>query len=187
MNFGKTKWMVEGFAILIATAATLVGWPFRFSYTSVCSKCGAEQHAQEWKLPGTDLTFFTEASVTATPLSKYLSSSGLLTTHSHDWLFAAGGGNGVSCAIGQGRYLWSFMREPQAGQLLETIRVYDGLDAARNFLKAGLDPNLSRGEVWTMVVLFPTNGFSNKAQYHAWLLDYDLDVARALTNSPKFL
>src|SRR5437764_427797 len=100
MNFPKAKWIlgVTGCGFLVAMA--FVFWPFRFSYTAVCTKCGAEQHVQEWKLPGVDWTFYKQASEVATPLSTSLTSSGLVTAHPHAWLFAAGGGNGIRCAIG---------------------------------------------------------------------------------------
>jgi hypothetical protein len=182
----KLPTLTEGFLGSLGCVAAIFGivaaWPFRFSYTSVCSKCGAEQHAQEWKFPGTEMTFFSHASVTATPLSRYLYSGSLVTKHSHDWLFAHGGGNGIRCAIGDGNELWSIIEAPNSAKLLEAMRVYEGPDQARKFLNLALDPAVSRMDPWAMIVAFPTNGFSDGAQYRAWLSENDFRSNEARKN-----
>jgi hypothetical protein len=176
MNFTKPKWFAKSLGVVLIFAAAFVLYPFCFSYVSVCAECGAEQHSQEWKLPWTDWTVFKHSSFHATPLSRYLSSSGLVAAHTHNWLFAAGGGNGITCAIGQGRHLWQAIRAPNSARLLESMRTYDGPEAALNFLRLELDPAVSQRGPIMMIALFPTNGFSNKEQYHAWLLDNDLHL-----------
>jgi hypothetical protein len=176
MNITKPKWFPKGLGVVFMFAAVFVLFQFCFSYVSVCTECGAEEHTQEWKLPGTDWTVFKQSSVHATSLSRYLASSGLVATHTHKWLFAAGGGNGVTCAIGEGRHLWQAIRQPNSAGLLESIRTYDGPEAALKFLRLELDPAVSRRGPLMMIVSYPTNGFSNKEQYHAWLLDNDFQM-----------
>jgi len=183
MNFKKINWTWKVIGCVCFAVVALALWPFRFSYTAVCTKCGAEERVQEWKVPGTDWTFFRRSSEVATPLSKSIAASTLVETHTHDWLFAAGGGNGVRCAVGQGRQLWTIVREPKSAQLLEAIRLYNGPDDARQFLKLALDPQRSQDDPAMMVLLCPTNGFSSQEQFHAWLSEYDLHLEDILFGS----
>lgn len=164
-------------------AVSLAFWPFRLSYTAVCTKCGAEERVQEWKVPGTDWTFFRRSSEIATPFSKSLSASRLVGAHDHNWLFAAGGGNGTRCAIGEGRYLWTIIRQPKSAHLLEAIQLYEGENHAQQFLKLALDPGRSQDDPAMMVLLCPTNGFSNEEQFHAWLSEYGLHLENILSGS----
>jgi len=180
----KAKWI--GGCVLIV-AMTLVLWPFCFGYTAICTKCGAEEHVREWRVPFCDLTFFRYSSIVETPLSSSLAPSGLVAEHSHNWLFAAGGGNGVTCAIGSGRYLWNITRQPNSGRLLEAIQTYDGPDKARRLLDFALNPEYSQNDILSMVKLFPTNGFSNKEQFHTWLSDNDLNLEQALSGTKRSL
>lgn len=183
MNSPKTKTILEMVGIACLVMGALALWPFRFSYTAVCAKCGAEERVQEWKVPGTDWTFFRRSTEVATPLSKMLATSGLLPAHEHNWLFAAGGGNGTSCAIGEGRYLWTVIRQPKSAELLSAIQAYEGSDYARQFLTLALDPKRSPDDPAMMVLLCPTNVFSSKEQFHAWLSEYDLRLDDILFGS----
>jgi hypothetical protein len=103
--------------------------------------------------------------------------------HDHAWLFAAGGGSGTQCAIGGGRHLWTIIRQPKSAQLVEAIQQYDGPEEAREFLKLALDPKLSQDDPSMMIMFFPTNGFSSKEQFHAWLSEYDLHLGETLSRA----
>src|SRR5215204_6449400 len=85
----------------LATVVTLALMMGPFGYTSVCNRCGALRSTTEWQLPMTSLTVFRSSTESESPLSRVLLTNGIVAAHSHQWLFAQGGGNGVKCAIGK--------------------------------------------------------------------------------------
>jgi hypothetical protein len=163
-------WMVVAGAVLLPMA--VVFWPFRFYYDSFCAQCGAEKFTTEWEAAGSgcDWTLFRRSFVRPTPMSQYLSSSGLVGNHPHVWLFAHGDGNGVRCALGGGDALRTAVDSLSMVQLLQSAKKYGGRNECEKLLHLTLDPDTSRS-VLTMAALFPTNGFSDKEEYENWMTD----------------
>jgi hypothetical protein len=74
-------------AVVVLAASAIFG---RFGFTSVCSQCGAIRDTTEWQIPLTSVTIFSHSSEHASPVSTVLTSSGIIATHQHQWLFCQG-------------------------------------------------------------------------------------------------
>lgn len=184
MNVLKGNWIcvIIVWAILLPIAVVL--WPFRFSYDSFCTHCGAEQFTTEWQLPGCDWTFFRISSVKATPLSQYVTSSHLAEAGSHDWLFAHGGGNGVRCALGSGDRLRDSVQSANLVRFLQLVREFGGEAESKEFLRLALDPEAS-WKVSQAGLFLPENGFSTVSDYRSWISENDLEIEKLEAASKK--
>src|SRR5689334_2267619 len=99
--------LTSGAACLIAVIVlALLGMRAAFSYTSICPICGEIQETTEWQLPFTQVTYHTSTYVASSPLSRIISKRHPVGLHAHQWQFCIGGGNGVRCALGDGRGLF---------------------------------------------------------------------------------
>jgi hypothetical protein len=168
MKTAMRNWIWASFIVTVFMVTAVVLWPYRFRYNSFCTKCGAVQYTTEWQFPGSDWTFFSHSTVTATPLSRYLSSSALVSAHQHNWLFGHGGGNGVRCALGSGDRLRTAVNFPETIRFLEVVKKYGGENQSERFLRLALNPD-STDKVLTLAALVPKNGFSNREQYQSWI------------------
>jgi hypothetical protein len=155
------RWIAYGAlcAIALGTCKYVLGGGF-FQWTSFCSISGAERQSTRllWIIPW-HKTF-------ATQLSAFATREGLVGAHPHDWLFAAGGGSGVRCAIGQGRHLIGVVRDDQYCSFLRALRDYRGVDGATAWLHRGLDPAQSIDVVST----FRATGseFGDRDSFDRW-------------------
>jgi hypothetical protein len=165
--------------VLLIVAVTV--HPNPFGYDSYCSVCGAERDTTEWQVQGHQWTICRFSSIHATPLSKYVSSARLVAIHSHVWLFAHGGGNGVRCALGEGDSLRNVVTNSNVVQLLQYAKEYGASDEDQKVLKFALAPDLMRTVTW-FAMLVPQNGFSNKEQYRDWASENLPDEALSGTN-----
>jgi hypothetical protein len=136
-----------------------------FGYSSVCTTCGAEQRATDWQLPLTRVTYWRSRSVSETPLSRAIARDGLAGPHEHTWAFANGGGNGVTCAIGEGRHIET--RSELAAAFLDGVTRYRGADEGRRWAALLLkpEPHLS---VRVITEDFPRAGFATREGFERW-------------------
>jgi hypothetical protein len=169
------RWKV-GVASLLLAATSIVIWPFRFSYYSICSECGAIQNTIEWQLPWSRVVLFKYSTVEATPLSSYLTTPGVLAPHTHRWLFGHGGGNGITCAQGDGDLIRGTVTAPEFAQLVELTRQFDDPEQSNRFLRWGFDRDVTR-TMRDLAGSIPTNGISSRDQYRAWLSDQSWLIA----------
>jgi hypothetical protein len=91
-----------------------------FAFVSFCTTCGLRKHTTEWQLPGTQIPVISKSTHQHTPLSELLQTNNIVAVHGHTWSFAQGGGNGVRCAIGQGRYLTS-LQSSEVASLVQFV------------------------------------------------------------------
>jgi len=164
--------------LLLGLASFLFG---QFGYTSVCTKCGAQLHATDYHLPILDIIIFSRSRVEATPLSTALASINPTKECQHQWLFAAGGGNGVKCAIGSGRHLWTTIRSTNITALLVWNQKYGDSQFQHRLVHVAWDPE-THGIADMMSFMIPDAGFTSAAEYKAWLDEHKLffndEVAR---------
>ncbi|MES2661406.1 MAG: hypothetical protein V4689_22490 [Verrucomicrobiota bacterium] len=117
----------------LRAAAWLFGGSFRS--TEVCNRCGATQHIRR-------VMWIPFRETRQTPLSDYLRSLEGAAFHSHRWLFAAGGGGLVRCALGEGRALFPVIRSEETVLALKSIRQHRGEAEAAIWTARLLDPKI---------------------------------------------
>jgi len=150
-------------AVVGLAASTLFG---RFGFSSVCSRCGAIQDTTEWQIPLTSVTVFKLSSEHASPVSTVLVSSGIVAAHQHKWLFCQGAGNGVRCAIGEGRHIRPAVESDGVAAVIAASQRFGELEFRDRLLRALFDPKTSE-VVWGLNI--PTNGFAEASAFRAWL------------------
>jgi hypothetical protein len=153
-----------GFGSLVYIALLTYQRPFYSS--SVCMRCGAARQTTEWQLPFTRIAAFRRSSERATPVSLSLTTNHVVAPHSHRWLFAGGGGNGIRCALGRARHVYSTVESAQVAQLIGYLEKY-GDRGFRDKLLTTLFDNATTYLVRTLPV--PSGGFSDAAQLHEWI------------------
>ncbi len=112
----RTKFILTGIALVVALGAALFG-AFRFS--SVCGHCGLLRQTTRWQVPCVELTLWETHAVSRNDFSDFAGRHGRTADQPHQWLFATGGGNCITCAIGAGRYLWPTIHHSDTRRLLE--------------------------------------------------------------------
>lgn len=152
-------------ALVVLAASALFG---RFGFTSVCSQCGAIRDTTDWQFPLTSVTVFSHSSEHASPVSTVLTSSGIVATHQHQWLFCQGGGNGVKCAIGGGRHIKPVVESDDVAAIISASQRFGELQFRDRLLHALFDLKISEA-VRGLGMNAPTNGFSDAPAFHAWL------------------
>jgi hypothetical protein len=151
---------------LAAGAFVLFG---TFGSSSVCGGCGAVQRSTEWQIPFTSVTYWESTFVVQTPLSAVVARVGLPPCAPHNWLFAHGSGNGVMCAISDGRHIHQAAASPQVAAFVSAVSQYRGPTEARRWVKMILDPAASR-DVRSLVVVsnIPESGFADREAFERW-------------------
>lgn len=168
MKLSRTsKWMI-GVGCFFVVVVAFAFWPFRFYYDSVCSQCGVIQQTTEWQLPHSQHSFFSHSAITQTPFSIYLTSSGGVGEHAHQWLFGHGGGNGIRCALGDGDSIRASVTSPDVARFLAFNRQYGNQEESGKLEKFVFDRDISR-TILSLAAAVPTNGFATRAQYGTWL------------------
>jgi hypothetical protein len=139
-----------------------------FSYSSVCSRCGIVCHTTKWQLPGTRFTVFDQSSERDTPVSLSLRADGIVGPHSHQWLFAQGGGNGVRCALGEGRYIRPALESEGVASILYASQRFGEIKFRDRLVRLMFDPKTSQA-VRDLGFSAPTNRFIDATEFRAWL------------------
>jgi hypothetical protein len=139
----KQRWVAIGVFAIFATVLTFTVIAGPFGYSSVCGKCGASRHTTDWQLPLTDFTVFTHSTESASPLSRALLTNGIVSAHSHHWLFAQGGGNGVRCAIGQGMHIRPAAESEEFAELVLMLHQRGQIAFRDRVLLGVFDPDTS--------------------------------------------
>lgn len=152
----------------------LIG-PCRFNSYSVCDECGAIRRASERQLPFVQISYWTTERIEPSALDDLQ----LAPQHDHHWVFGHGGGNGVSCALGEGRHSVSVLSNPLIHEFLANSHEYAGVEDARGWLAAILkDGKGDRVVIWLAETGFPATGFSNGGDYEQWRADAGLTWER---------
>jgi hypothetical protein len=152
-------------AVAVLAASALFG---RFYFTSVCSQCGAIRDTTEWQIPLTRISVFRHSSEHASPVSIVLSSGGIVPAHEHQWLFCQGGGNGVTCAIGEGRHIRPVVESDGVAAVIAASQRFGDLQFRDRVLHALFDPKTAEA-VRILGANAPTNGFPDVSVFRAWL------------------
>jgi len=179
----KSKWTIA-IGSLLVLAAVFACWPFRFSYYSVCSECGAMQDTTEWQLPRSQHSFFRHSAVEPTVLSSYLTSSGIVGPHQHRWLFGHGGGNGVLCALGDGDGIRPTATSAEVVRFLAFSRQFGEQQDNSNFLKFAFDRDMTR-TILSLATVVPTNGFESREAFRVWIADQRYLIDDALETAKR--
>lgn len=114
--------------------------------------------------------FFRRSRVDATALSSYLTSSGAVAAHEHQWLFGHGGGNGILCALGPGDSIRAAVTSAKVARLLSVSRQFGGQKQSTEFLRHAFDRAMSR-IILCIAERVPSNGFASAKAYQIWFTD----------------
>lgn len=173
-----SRWKI-GFGILVALTAIFAFWPFYFSYDSVCSLCGAIQQTTRWHLPHSQHSFYKRSGTKPTALSSYLTSSGIVAAHEHQWLFGYGGGNDIFCALGPGDGIRATVTSAKVARLLSMSRQFGDPKKFNELMRYAFDPGMSR-TVLRIAARMPLNGFTSTEAYQSWFTDQSSLINDAL-------
>ena len=160
------KWVVIGSALVVLAA--YIAFCGAFGYSSVCTRCGAVRLTTEWQIPRTSIPVFSRSSIQQTPVSLCLTTNHIVASHSHQWVFVQGGGNGIRCALGAAHMVRSTVESSEVAQLLEALDHY-GERGFRDRVFTNLFDNGTTALVRTLHV--PSGGFTNAAQLRAWIAE----------------
>jgi len=152
-----------------------------FGSISVCGTCGAVQDSTEWQIPFTSVTYWHSTSITQTPLSAVVAKRQLATCSSHNWLFIHGGGNGIMCAIGDGRRVHQAALSSDVAAFVSAVSDYQGQGEAQRWLKVALDTEASRDLVSLLAGDLPEHGFPHRQTFDGWWQQHR-DVIDTLLN-----
>lgn len=152
--------------IVAAVGLTVTALFGRFGFTSVCSRCGAIRETTDWQIPLTSLTVFSHSSEHASPVSAVLTSSGIIAVHEHKWLLCQGGGNGVRCAIGEGRHIRPAVQSDGVAAVIAASQRFGELQFRDRVLRALFDPKTAEA---VCGLCTPTNGFVDASAFRLWL------------------
>jgi hypothetical protein len=150
-------------AVVGLTVSALFG---RFGFVSVCGRCGAIRDTTEWQIPLTSLTVFRLSSEHASSVSEVLTRTGIVAAHEHKWLFCQGGGNGVRCAIGEGRHIRPAVESDGVAAVIAASQRFGELQFRDRVLRALFDPKTAEA-VRGFGTL--TNGFADASAFRLWL------------------
>jgi hypothetical protein len=166
----KQKWFAVGLMVVLGLLIALMIFLDPFRSCSVCDRCGLLLFTTNWQLPLTEFNVFSYSSEIETPLSQVLSKNGLVQSHPHHWIFSNGGGNGVQCAIGTGRYLRPAAQSQEFAALIQTLHEH-GQDALlERVLKKTFDPRTSTSmRTWSFFV--PKDPTDSELQ--AWINEWE--------------
>lgn len=138
-----------------------------YSSSSVCKKCGIVKDSIDWQIPLSNITLFGTASEHETPVSVALVRNGVVTGHKHKWLCIHGGGNGVLCAIGEGRHISPAVESKEVASVLDASSRFGETKLREQLVRLMFDPKTSR-MVLHLGHRFPESGFKNASDFHAW-------------------
>lgn len=171
--FAKNKLMQKSFVQLVLfgiCAFVLFRLPI-FHSTLICFRCGMVNYRQDRQLPYIPFTWKRTNKIEHTPLSRLLTEEGIIASHEHDWIFVAGNGNFIVCALGDGRSMMG-VHEDQSVSFIRNIITYLDKKTARRWALRILHPDISHG---VLIALrneeFPEEGFEKSEQFEIWWND----------------
>lgn len=139
--------------------------PCRFSSYSICRKCGATQLTINRQLPFVRTTYWTTNTIARSPVVDLA----LVGAHTHDWVFAQGGGNGIACALGHGTVIRQRLSTDSVQSFLEDVVHFDNRASASEWLRRILDVDEGRLVVDMLYYSgYPDSGFDNSGEYFKW-------------------
>ena len=163
---------IIGWAVAVFVVVGLVLPLGNFRSTSVCDLCGAKLASRRYQVPMTSITLGRHDTITPSVLSSVLATRGIITNCSHRFLFATGSGNGVTCAIGDGRHILPAVESTTVAGLVANLADFTSQAEARLVVT-----NLLQGKVSTHVPTilansgFPASGFTDRDRFFAWWAD----------------
>lgn len=162
-----------------------VAWWASFYSSSFCTVCGQELSTTEWQVPLTQITYWRWQRLRNTPLSDAISRQSVAGKHEHAWSFAHGGGNGVMCAIGQGRHLVTAALSPDIANFVDAVAIHQGRSVARAWVAMLLAPDQSM-RVSTVIRMadVPASGFADREQFQRWWQEHRTYFATLLDRVP---
>ncbi|CAN5542523.1 hypothetical protein BH10PLA1_BH10PLA1_19260 [soil metagenome] len=138
-----------------------------FRSGSICNVCGATQSETDWQFPLTSLTYWSSTAVRSTPLRETTERLHLCPPHQHQFIFIQGSGNGVLCAIGQGRHFAAAATHSQWSVFIANLAAYRGAAIAEHWLVVSLTPDGWR-PLSMLLSDFPDAGFRSQGEYDEW-------------------
>jgi hypothetical protein len=108
---------------------------------------------------------------------------GVIPTHAHRWLFAAGTPAGGGCAIGQGQNLWRVAFDADVAAFFADVARYGKPGEADHYRRLALNPRKSM-DFWGAVSMAqrPAAGFADAAAFDEWWSahkpEFDEELAR---------
>jgi len=161
----------------------LVAFFCTFGSISVCNVCGATQTETDFQLPFIDVTYWSMKHVESTTLSRTVERLNLCPPHQHEFVFAHGGGNGVMCAIGQGRHFLGACQYDELSAFVADVAKYRSNSVAAEWLTESLDPDRS-SRVMYIARSFPLTGFVDQDKFDGWWKENLFDITEMGPNSP---
>ncbi len=145
----KSKTLIRQFAIggALLVALTLCFGRFDpFSFTSVCTRCGALRYSGTYFLPltGRNVEVHEKHHETGTLISQFLTEKGIVGIHEHNWVFCQGGGHGIRCALGHGRAIRDGVNDRDLLDLFEFVNEKGEAAELKALLGRFFDPVLTR-------------------------------------------
>ncbi len=121
--------------IVLAGVVTMLAWLTGgfFKESEVCTHCGMIRHANR-------VLWIPFREIQPTDLSMYLNSLPGSDPQRHQWMFIAGRGGPIRCALGRGRELTRSAKSPEIVEALKSIRKHRGDDSAWKWTERILDP-----------------------------------------------
>jgi len=155
------------FTLVLALAAM---GPFRFSWFSICSQCGAVRNSSQRQLPFVNVTYWTSHNTVETPLSQVAAT--FIPQHEHNWIFGHGGGNSVMCALGPAGAMRRFTSDSDIVHFLVLTQRFIGPEAAQHYLAFALNPEQCRDfSAWLRIGNISGSRIDTKSDYDKWLRD----------------
>lgn len=155
---------------LVCGVILVVWWPFTFDWIEVCGDCGVMRQSSARQLPMVPISFWTRHYESSTPLSQQVSP--VVGTHTHRWSFVHGSGNGVLCAIGEGRHVASMTRNVDVLTFLQETQRYRSQNEFRGWLNIVLSEQHARSMRGWLLLDPPKSGLTRE-EYEAWRQRHD--------------
>lgn len=125
---------------------------------SICDQCGMHREVKKWQIVSTEATLYSRSEESDTSLSLVMRNCGLISPHTHNWVFGGANGNGLVCAIGSGTVLLSTTQGPGYADLVQLLHdrgqfafrdrvVRGGLDLKTAIVFHGLGYNLPKATI----------------------------------------
>jgi hypothetical protein len=163
----RKKWiaLIVGGIVLLLAIPLMFG---TFSYSSVCTQCGAMRMTSEWKMPVSRRTVYSTSSESQTPVSAVLVRGGVVSQHEHQWKFCSGGGDEILCAIGKGRHIRPAVQSEGVATILDASQRFGEVPFRDRLLQTMFDSKTSEA-VYRLGQSVPENGFADAVAFRAWM------------------
>lgn len=153
----------------------LMGGVFR--YSSVCKHCAKVKSTSEFGIQSWNVVVWQTSKEQESRLSTMLASEGIVQPHEHNWMFAQGGGNGVKCAIGGGRFLARVNNDTEFVAFVRDTWRFGQQAIATNLLAAVLNPHTASSALWRTVASdYSLADVDSAASLRTWLQEHSFDL-----------